>query len=99
LRALKDQLVAASDHEPGVQVLGKPPRRSLRFEGLKAPPQILVDGWRVPYVYAFSVDDTFFAQGFDAARDLLWQIDLWRRGLELLAPFSGHASTVKSIAP
>ena len=30
--------------------------------------------------------DMFFAQGFNAARDRLWQIDLWRkRGLGLLA--------------
>ena len=52
-----------------------------RFEvpGLEAPVEILVDRWGVAHVFAGGQDDLFFAQGWNAARDRLWQIDLWRR--------------------
>ena len=54
--------------------------------GLQAPGQILVDVWGIPHIYAGNEHDLFFLQGFNAARDRLWQIDLWRkRGLGLLA--------------
>ena len=58
--------------------------------GLNQPAEILVDKWGVPHIYAKSVDDAFFVQGFNAARDRLFQIDLWRRrGLGLLADVFG----------
>jgi penicillin G amidase len=58
--------------------------------GLSAEAEILVDHWGVPHIYARSADDVFLAQGFNAARDRLWQIDLWRRrGLGLLAEVFG----------
>ena len=52
-----------------------------RFEvpGLEAPVEILVDRWGVAHVFAGGQHDLFFAQGWNAARDRLWQIDLWRR--------------------
>jgi penicillin amidase len=54
--------------------------------GLEAPAEIRVDRWGVPHIKAASRSDTFFVQGFNAARDRLWQIDIWRkRGLGLLA--------------
>ncbi|PAY11105.1 penicillin acylase family protein [Bradyrhizobium sp. UFLA03-84] len=60
--------------------------------GLKAPGQILVDVWGIPHIYAGNDHDLFFLQGFNAARDRLWQIDLWRkRGLGLLAKDFGPA--------
>ena len=41
----------------------------------------------------------FFLQGFNAARDRLWQIDLWRkRGLGLLAKDFGPAYAVQDKA-
>jgi penicillin amidase len=59
---------------------------------LSAPVEILVDRWGVPHVYAASQDDLFVAQGFNAARDRLFQIDLWRRrGLGLLSEVFGDA--------
>ena len=40
----------------------------------------------MPHIKAASRSDAFFVQGFNAARDRLWQIDIWRkRGLGLLA--------------
>src|ERR1700712_564158 len=54
--------------------------------GLKAPVSITIDTWGIPHIKAGNLMDLFFAQGFNAARDGLWQIDLWRkRGLGLLA--------------
>ncbi len=62
----------------------------LDVPGLAAPAQILVDPWGVPHLYAASSDDLYFVQGFNAARDRLFQIDLWRRrGLGRLASVFG----------
>jgi penicillin amidase len=67
--------------------------------GLKGSVEILVDRWGVPHIYASSADDAFFAQGFNAARDRLWQIDLWRRrGLGLLAEAFGPSFVEKDRA-
>lgn len=61
-------------------------KQDLEVSGLERPAQILVDKWGIPHIRAESMDDLFFVQGFNAARDRLWQIDLWRkRGLGLLA--------------
>ena len=54
--------------------------------GLQQPATMIVDVWGIPHLYAASTHDTFFMQGYNAARDRLWQIDLWRkRGLGQLA--------------
>ena len=64
----------------------------MEVAGLKQPAEILVDQWGVPHIYAKSVDDAFLVQGFNAARDRLFQIDLWRRrGLGRLAEVLGPA--------
>ena len=55
------------------------PTQHVSVVGLAGPAEILVDRWGVPHIYAGSEDDLFFAQGFNAARDRLFQIDLWRR--------------------
>lgn len=58
--------------------------------GLSAPVDILIDPWGVPHIYASMTYDLFLAQGFQAARDRLWQIDTWRRrGLGLLSEVWG----------
>lgn len=60
--------------------------------GLERPVQVLVDEWGVPHIYAERLYDAFAAQGFIAARDRLWQIDLWRkRGLGEMARDFGPA--------
>ena len=54
--------------------------------GLEHQAEIVVDQWGIPHIRAQSQHDVFFAQGFNAARDRLYQIDLWRkRGLGLMA--------------
>ncbi|MGN6792645.1 MAG: penicillin acylase family protein [Streptosporangiaceae bacterium] len=59
--------------------------------GLRATAEILTDPWGIPHIYASSTHDAFWAQGFQVARDRLWQIDTWRRrGLGLLAQVWGE---------
>ncbi len=60
--------------------------------GLEKPASVLVDRWGVPHIYANTLYDAFYVQGFMAARDRLWQIDLWRkRGLGEMAKDFGSA--------
>ncbi|CAN7667818.1 penicillin acylase family protein [Neorhizobium tomejilense] len=59
---------------------------TLRLAGLDVQAEIRIDRWGIPHIKAASEKDLFFVQGFNAARDRLWQLDLWRkRGLGLLA--------------
>jgi penicillin G amidase len=54
--------------------------------GLEAPADIVMDQWGIPHIRARTRRDVFFVQGFESARDRLWQIDSWRkRGLGRLA--------------
>ena len=65
---------------------------TMQAPGLQAPGKILIDVWGIPHIYAENEHDLFFLQGFNVARDRLWQIDLWRkRGLGLLAKDFGPA--------
>jgi penicillin G amidase len=58
--------------------------------GLSEDAEILIDHWGVPHIYAATHYDAFFVQGWNAARDRLWQIDLWRRrGLGQLSEVFG----------
>ena len=58
--------------------------------GLEKPARIVIDHWGIAHIFAASARDAFFVQGYNAARDRLWQIDLWRkRGLGLLAKSFG----------
>ena len=57
-----------------------------RLPGLKGEVSIRIDPWGIAHISAGCRDDLFFAQGWNAARDRLWQIDVARkRGLGLLA--------------
>lgn len=59
--------------------------------GLEKEAEIVVDEWGVPHIYANTHYDAFFLQGFNAARDRLWQIDVWRRrGLGQLSEVFGE---------
>lgn len=57
---------------------------------VEAPVSIKVDEWGVPHIEAKTKADVFFGQGFNAARDRLWQLDFFRRrGLGKLAEVFG----------
>ncbi|HEX2541408.1 MAG TPA: penicillin acylase family protein [Caldimonas sp.] len=47
--------------------------------GLSERVEIIRDTTGVSHIYAQNQRDLFFAQGYSAARDRLWQLDQWRR--------------------
>ncbi len=47
--------------------------------GLTQPVEILRDRWGINHIYAQNEPDLFFAQGYAAARDRLFQFEMWRR--------------------
>src|SRR5262249_45503633 len=47
--------------------------------GLKEPVEVRRDRWGVAHIYAKNAPDLFFGQGFVAAQDRLFQLELWRR--------------------
>ena len=66
---------------------------SMQIRGLERPVTVIRDEWGVPHIYAETQADLFFAQGFVAAQDRLWQMDLWRRiGEGKLAEVTGPAA-------
>jgi penicillin amidase len=54
-------------------------QEQLKIAGLEQPVEIITDQWGVPHIYAQTEHDLFFAQGFYAARDRLFQFEIWRR--------------------
>ena len=49
---------------------------SLGVAGLRAPVEVRRDRWGVPHIYAKNQRDLFFAQGFVAAQDRLFQMEM-----------------------
>lgn len=67
-----------------------PRTTSFDLAGLSGPVELVVDKWGVPHIYASNTSDLFLAQGFNAARDRMFQMDLWlRRGLGRLSEAFG----------
>jgi penicillin amidase len=65
----------------------------LGVPGLSRPVTVLRDPWGIPHIYAETQDDLFFAQGFVAAQDRLFQMEVWRRAAEgRLAEILGPAA-------
>src|SRR4029077_1778555 len=63
----------------------------LKVEGLQRPVNVLRDRWGLAHIYAGNQHDLFFAQGFVAAQDRLFQMELWKRSgqgrlAEILGP-------------
>ena len=54
-------------------------QESLQLDGLQAPVEIVTDRWGINHIYAANEADLFFAQGYAAARDRLFQFEVWRR--------------------
>jgi penicillin amidase len=49
------------------------------IDGIQQPVEILTDRWGVAHIYAENEHDLFFAQGYNAAKDRLFQFEIWRR--------------------
>ena len=72
-------LLAAAAH-------AAPRQETATVAGLSQPAEIRIDRWGIAHIYAADRRVAFFLQGYNVARDRLWQVDLWRkRGLGLLA--------------
>ncbi len=64
---------------------------TLHLDSLRKPVTVIRDRWGVAHIYAASEHDLFVAQGYIAATDRLFQLELWRRQAtgtvaELLGP-------------
>src|SRR5690349_16303967 len=55
------------------------PAETLSAPGLRAPVEIVRDHSGISHIYARNEHDLFFAQGYAAARDRLFQFEIWRR--------------------
>ncbi|MAG71743.1 MAG: penicillin acylase family protein [Acidobacteria bacterium] len=81
LRALSISLILGFAMQLGMpaeaRAQGQPER--LQLAGLDAPVEIITDRWGIAHIYAETEADRFFAQGFNAARDRLFQFEMWRR--------------------
>jgi penicillin G amidase len=51
----------------------------IKLKGLQKSVSVLRDPWGIAHIYAETKDDLFFSQGFVAAQDRLWQMEIWRR--------------------
>jgi len=68
-----------------------PSRQTYTVPGLDGTVRISVDQWGVPHIRAASLPDVLYGQGFNVARERLWQLDTWRRcGLGKLAEVFGE---------
>jgi penicillin amidase len=54
-------------------------QETLAVAGLTQPVEIVKDRWGISHIYAKNETDLFFAQGYNVARDRLFQLELWRR--------------------
>ncbi|MDP2496666.1 MAG: penicillin acylase family protein, partial [Candidatus Palauibacterales bacterium] len=63
----------------GREAPAAPDTTRLEAGGLRAPVEIVRDPWGIAHIRAENTHDLFFAQGWSAARDRLFQFEIWRR--------------------
>ena len=51
----------------------------IKIAGLQQPVEIIRDTYGINHIYAQNEHDLFFAQGYCAAKDRLFQFEMWRR--------------------
>ncbi len=54
-------------------------KTTIQLKGLKAAVEVWRDEWGMNHIYANNQQDLFFAQGYCAAKDRLFQFEIWRR--------------------
>jgi penicillin amidase len=70
----------------------------LSMPGITQSVTVLRDRWGVAHIYAQNQHDLFFAQGFVAAQDRLFQMELWKRsGQGRLAEVLGSSALLRDI--
>lgn len=91
---ISPQQFAAKAHSALSTIKGK-----IQLRGLREPVEVLRDRWGVPHIYARNQHDLFFAQGFVAAQDRLFQMELWKRaGQGRLAEILGPSALPRDVA-
>ena len=71
---------------------------TLKAPGLKQSVRVLRDRWGVAHIYAANQHDLFFAQGFVAAQDRLFQMEMWKRsGQGRLAEVLGPSALQRDV--
>jgi penicillin G amidase len=67
--------------------------------GLQQRVTILRDRWGVPHIYADNQHDLFYAQGYVAAQDRLFQMEVWKRaGQGRLAEILGKGALQRDVS-
>jgi len=66
-------LINTQQLECGVQ------QEVFQFKELTDRVEIIKDKWGISHIFAQNQKDLFFAQGFNVARDRLFQLEIWRR--------------------
>jgi penicillin amidase len=78
----RQELIAVSAHQ-SLMALGRVrqarPSGRYRLPGLGHPVEIRWDRWGVPHIYAATIRDLFFAQGYTHAALRRWQMEFHRR--------------------
>jgi len=64
---------------PTVEDRAQTPKQEIHMDGLSQSVEIIKDIWGISHIYAQNQKDLFFAQGFNVARDRLFQLEIWRR--------------------
>ncbi len=71
---------------------------TLHAKGFQQSVEVLRDRWGVAHIYAQNQHDLFFAQGFVAAQDRLFQMELWKRaGQGRLAEILGPSALARDV--
>jgi penicillin amidase len=73
LSLLQAQVQTAAVHSGAAAV------ESLQVPGLSQSGESVKDRWGISHIYAKNEGDLFFAQGYNVARDRLFQLEMWRR--------------------
>ena len=74
-------------------------RGELAAPGLHHEVRVQRDSWGVPHIYASDQHDLFFAQGWVAAQDRLFQMELWKRsGQGRLAEILGPSAVSRDVS-
>lgn len=73
-------------------------RGTVKVAELEHPVSVMRDRWGVAHIYAQNQHDLFFAQGFVAAEDRLFQMELWKRsGQGRLAEVLGPSALFRDL--
>ena len=55
------------------------PVEKIQVDGLQKRVEVFRDKWGINHIYAENQSDLFFSQGYSAAKDRLFQFEIWRR--------------------